>query len=376
MKIYSAIPAVMLLAAFLHPEVYGQHHRHGNSDRYTEGHCYTEYGRNNHRDRRHLQDGKRYAGCCGQGMAYNPVLPGFHADPEILYSNKTERYYIYSTTDGVPGWGGHDFRAYSSADLRDWRDEGVVLDLKTDVEWADGNAWAPAIIERKEKDGYRYYLYFSGNNPKTGRKEIGVAVADSPEGPFHDSGRPMVAESPTGKGQQIDVDVFMDPNTGKYYLYWGNGYMAGAELDKSLLSVKKNTLTAMTPKGGNLEDYAFREAPYVFFRNGMYYFMWSVDDTGSPNYHVAYGTSRSPLGKIDVAREPVVLAQRPADGIYGPAHNSVIRIPGTDDWLIVYHRINSRYLDPADGPGWHREVCIDRLEFNDDGTIRKVIPTR
>ena len=76
-----------------------------------------------------------------------------------------------------------------------------------------------------------------------------------------------------------------------------------------MLSIKENTLTVLTPKGGSLKDYAFREAAYVFYRNGLYYFMWSVDDTGSPNYHVAYGTSKSPLGPIKVAKKPVVLIQ-------------------------------------------------------------------
>ena len=278
----------------------------------------------------------------------NPVLPGFHADPEIVYSNQTGKYYIYSTTDGQPGWGGWYYTAYSSSDLKDWTYEGIVLDLKSDqVSWADGNAWAPAIEEKKTKDGYRYYLYFSGNPKNGGGKQIGVATADSPTGPFTDLGHPMITESPTGRGQQIDVDVFTDPVSGKSYLYWGNGYMAGAELNKDMVSIKKKTLTVMTPKGGTLQDYAYREAPYVFYRNGLYYFMWSVDDTGSPNYHVAYGT-----------------------------HNSVICKPGTDEWYIVYHRINKHYLDKSLSPGTHREVCIDRLEFNADGTIKRVELTK
>ena len=120
---------------------------------------------------------------------------------------------------------------------------------------------------------------------------------------------------------------------------------------------------------------SFREAAYVFYRNGLYYFMWSVDDTGSPNYHVAYGTSKSPLGPIKVAKKPVVLIQDPAKEIYGPAHNAVLQIPGTDEWYIVYHRINKNFIDREKGPGVHREVCIDRMEFNPDGTIRKVVPT-
>ena len=74
----------------------------------------------------------------------NPVLPEFHADPEILYSNKTKKYYIYSTTDGQPGWGGWYFTVFSSTDLKNWNYEGVMLDLKSEqVPWANGNAWGP-----------------------------------------------------------------------------------------------------------------------------------------------------------------------------------------------------------------------------------------
>lgn len=305
----------------------------------------------------------------------NPVLPDFHADPEILYSNKTGKYYIYSTTDGMPGWGGYYFQVFSSPDMAGWTLEGTMLDLKSDqVPWTTGNAWAPAIIERKEGDGYKYYFYYSGHSPEADKKQIGVAVADDPVGPFVDLGHPIVKDSPTGRGQQIDVDVFEDPVSGKYYLYWGNGYMAVAELEDSLTAIKEGTVQVITPKGGTLETYAFREAPYVFYRNGLYYFMWSVDDTGSPNYHVAYGTSDSPTGPIRVADPCTILQQDPSRGIYGTAHNSVINIPGTDEWVIVYHRINKDYLDPDKGPGIHRQVCIDRMEFNADGSIKPVRP--
>lgn len=303
----------------------------------------------------------------------NPVLPGFHADPEILYAEQTQTYYIYSTTDGHPGWGGWYFTVFSSKDLRNWKEEGVMLDVKSDqVPWAKGNAWAPCIEEKKVGGGYQYYFYYSAHPNDGNSKQIGVAVSDSPTGPFKDLGYPIVTESPAGSGQQIDVDVFTDPVSGKSYLYWGNGYMAGAELSKDMLSVKKKTIRVLTPQGGTLQDYAYREAPYVFYRKGLYYFLWSVDDTGSPNYHVAYGTSTSPLGPVRVAEQPVVLIQRPEKHIYGPAHNSVIQLPGTDEWRIVYHRINRHFLKNA--PGIHREVCIDKLEFNEDGSIRPVEP--
>lgn len=152
----------------------------------------------------------------------NPVLPGFHADPEILYSHQTQKYYIYSTTDGQPGWGGWYFTVFSSTDLKTWQDEGVMLDLKSEqVPWADGNAWAPCIEEKKVDGKYKYFFYYSGNPKNGGGKQIGVATSDSPAGPFTDLGRPVVTASPVGGGQQIDVDVFTDPVSGKSYLYWG-----------------------------------------------------------------------------------------------------------------------------------------------------------
>ena len=216
-------------------------------------------------------------------LPQNPVLPGFHADPEVLYSKKTDKYYIYSTTDGQPGWGGWYFTAFSSPDLKDWTYEGVILDLRSpQVPWANGNAWAPAIEEKLIDGKYKYFFYYSGNPNDNSRKQIGVAIADSPTGPFKDMGQPIITDSPAGHGQQIDVDVFTDPMTGTPYIYWGNGYMAGAELNSDMVSVKKETIKVLTPKGGTLKDYAYREAPYVFYRKGTYYFLWSVDDTGSP----------------------------------------------------------------------------------------------
>lgn len=298
----------------------------------------------------------------------NPILPELHADPEVLADGG--RYYIYSTTDGAPGWGGYYFTCYSSKNLRQWQYEGIILDLKKDTRWARGNAWAPAI----ERKNGKYYFYYSGDQGE--RKAIGVAVADSPTGPFVDFGRPIVDSRPQGVrgGQEIDVDVFTDDD-GQSYLYWGNGYMAGAKLNPDMTSIDTATITVLTPQGGTLQDYAYREGTYVFKRRGIYYFLWSVDDTGSPNYHVAYGTSTSPLGPIRVAQEPVILQQQPDERIYGPAHNSVLQVPGKDKWYIVYHRINPAYLDKDDGPGFHREVCIDPMEFEKDGRIKPVTPT-
>lgn len=303
----------------------------------------------------------------------NPVIEGYYADPEVLYSNKTGKYYIYPTSDGYNGWGGYYFKTFSSDNLKDWKDEGVILDLKKNVSWANGNAWAPCIIEKKVgKDKYKYYFYFSGGQDG-GRKKLGVAVADNPTGPFVDSGKPLIDFKPEGinRGQEIDSDVFFDPKSKKYYLYWGNGYAAVAELNNDMVSIKKNTIKNITPS-----DNTFREAIYVFYRKGKYYFLWSEDDTRSPNYKVRYGTSKSPMGPIEIPANNVVIQQDPSMGIYGAGHNSVLQKPGTDEWYIVYHRFGyPTSVDMGEAAGYHREVCIDKMEFDAQGNIIQVKPT-
>lgn len=301
----------------------------------------------------------------------NPVLPGFNADPEVLYSHKTGRFYIYPTSDGVRSWGGHTFNVWSSADLVNWHKENCILDLATnDVTWATGNAWAPCIEEKLIDGEYKYFFYFSGHNPDKNYKTLGCAIADSPTGPFRDLGTPMI-DTNIVSGQLIDSDVFTDPVSGDTFFYWGNGRLVASRMNADMTSVSE--ARDITPAGGTNSTHAFREGVYVFYREGKYYFLWSVDDTGATNYHVAYGTSDSPLGPITVAESPVILIQKSSDKIYGTGHNSIVQIPGRDEWYIVYHRINKSFLN--DGPGYHREVCIDKMEFNEDGTIKKVTPT-
>ncbi len=293
-------------------------------------------------------------------------MDGYYADPDVLYSNKTKKYYIYPTSDGFDGWGGYYFKTFSSRDLSHWKDEGVILDLKKDVAWGPRNAWAPTITEKKIKNDYKYYYYF------TAAQKIGVAVADLPTGPFRDSGKPLIDFKPEGvkRGQEIDPAVFNDPKSGKSYLYWGNGYLAVAELNKDMISIKKNTIKMLTP------DKTFREGAYVVYRKGLYYFFWSEDDTRSENYRVRYGTATSPDGPITVPENNLVLQKDPAKGIYGTGHNSILQIPGKDEWYIVYHRFNyPKGIDMGDAAGFNREVCMDRLYFDDQGHVLPVIPT-
>ncbi len=296
----------------------------------------------------------------------NPVLEGYYADPEILYSNKTKKYYIYPTSDGFNDWSGTYFKTFSSDDLVDWKDEGVILDLKKDVSWANRNAWAPCIVEKKIKGKYKYFYYF------TAAQKIGVATSDNPTGPFTDSGKALISSKPEGikGGQEIDPDVFTDPKTGKSYLYWGNNYMAVAELNDDMISFKTPTPKVITV------DKTFREGTYIFYRKGTYYFLWSEDDTRSPNYKVRYGTSKSPLGPIEIPQNNIVIQGIPDQGIYATGHNSILQIPNKDEWYITYHRFSyPTGIKMGRAGGFHREVCIDKLEFNEDGTIKQVTPT-
>lgn len=296
----------------------------------------------------------------------NPVLNGYYADPDIIYSERDKKFYLYPTTDGVKDWNGSSFHAFSSTDLVSWKDEGVILDLGTDVSWADHRAWAPCMAEKKTPQGWRYYYYYCAEG------KIGVATGANPTGPFQDSGRPIIAQLPPGvsHGQQIDPAVFRDPGSGKYYLYWGNQYLAAAELAEDMLSIKEDTLKILTP------DKTFREAVTVFFRAGRYYFLWSEDDTRSENYRVRYATAPSPLGPLEIPEDNLVIAKEPSVGIYATGHNSVVQIPGRDEWYIVYHRFtHPDGISMGPDAGYHREVCIDRLAFGADGSILRTKPT-
>lgn len=298
----------------------------------------------------------------------NPVFPGFYADPEVMYSKKTGKYYIYPTTDGILNWGSTLFKAFSSDDLLNWKEEGVILDLKN-VSWAQKNAWAPCIIEKKQEDGsYKYYYYY------TAEQQIGVAIADHPTGPFVDSGKPLIdKERPKGmtRGQNIDPDVFTDPVSGKTYLYWGNYYMAVCELNDDMISVKPNTTRLLIKN-----DTYYSEAAHVFYRDGYYYFTWSKNDTRSVDYEVRYVRSKSPVGPIEPSESQVILCKKPDQGIFATGHHSVMQLPGKDEWRIVYHRF--KFPDAVTmgrKAGFHREVCIDKMEFDEDGKIKRITPT-
>jgi beta-xylosidase len=277
--------------------------------------------------------------------ALPPALPGPNADPHIAAYGDT--YYLYPTTDGIEGWGAKSFSAWSSKDLKTWKNEGVILDLPRDLTWANRNAWAPAMATKNGK----YYFYYSA------AQNVGVAVADSPTGPFKDPiGKPLVAKD-AYRGQAIDPMVLVDDD-GSAYLYWGQGQCHVVKLNADMTSYDPSTVVEFKPEGYN-------EGPFVLKRKGKYYLMWSEYDTRDPRYSVAYATSSSPMGPWVKASGPPVLHGR--GPVKGAGHHSVVQVPGTDQWFIAYHR----FIIPG-GDGFNRETCVSPMRFDAAGNILPV----
>lgn len=285
-----------------------------------------------------------------------PILDGFTADPSIRVFGDT--YYVYPTSDKHE-WMTTDFSVWSSKDLVNWKKEGMILDVTTQLKWANIKAWAPDCIERNGT----YYFYFCADG------KIGVGTAKTPVGPFVDAlGKPLLDRKadPRITTNTIDPWIFIDDDD-QAYIYWANGPLNVFKLNKDMLSVDGDPHAFVIKGVSSGEVIDIREAPVVFKRNGLYYFMWSVDDARSDDYRIAYGTSKSPYGPIDIPDHATVLKKNgPAKGT---GHHSVVNVPGTDRWYVAYHR----HAIP-DGSGYKRETCLARMEFNPDGTIRPMDP--
>ena len=290
-----------------------------------------------------------------KNLSGNPVFDGWYADPEgAVYGNK---YWVFPTYSDVYE---KQIRidAFSSDDLINWTKHDQVLHIQ-DVNWAKRALWAPATIHANNK----YYLFFAANDIQSDNEYggIGVAVSDRPEGPYEDAlGKPLIGKFHNG-AQPIDQFVFRDDD-GQFYMYYGGWRHCNiVKLSTDLLS------TVPFPDGILFKEITpenYVEGPFMIKRNGKYYFMWSEGGWTGPNYSVAYAISDSPFGPFK--RIGKILQQDP-DVATGAGHHSVINIPGTDEWIIVYHR---RPLGETNGN--HRETCMDKLIFNTDGTIQPV----
>lgn len=287
--------------------------------------------------------------------AGNPVFPGWYADPEaVVFGDHCWIYPTYSAPYDEQVF----FDAFSSPDLARWRKHERVLE-RASVPWARRAMWAPAVVE---KDG-RWFFFFAANDIQNDEQPggIGVAVADRPDGPFRDYlGKPLVDRFHHG-AQPIDQFVFRDVDGQHYLIYggWRHCNIARLAADfRSLMPFADGALFhEITPQG-------YVEGPFLFVRNGRYYFMWSEGGWTGPDYSVAYAIADSPHGPFQ--RIGKILQQNP-DVATGAGHHSVFCAPGSDEWYIVYHR---RPLGETDGN--HRVVCIDRMTFAADGRIEPV----
>ena len=285
----------------------------------------------------------------------NPVFPGWYADPEGIIFGKN--YWIYPTYS-APYDKQVFFDAFSSPDLVNWKKHERILDTAS-VKWAKRAIWAPSIIEKDKK----YYMFFGTNDIQSDKEAggIGVAVSDKPEGPFKDYlGKPLIDKFHNG-AQPIDQFVFKDKD-GQYYLYYGGWRHCNvAKLKNDFTGFipfeDGKIFKEITPKG-------YVEGPFMFIRNGKYYFMWSEGGWTGPDYSVAYAMADSPFGPFE--RIDKILQQDPKVAT-GAGHHSVIQIPGKNQWYLVYHR---RPLTETDGN--HRETCIDEMTFDNNGLINPV----
>jgi beta-xylosidase len=285
----------------------------------------------------------------------NPVFEGWYADPEGIIFGDT--YWIYPTYSAPYDRQLH-FDAFSSPDLVTWTKHEKIVDT-SDIKWAKRAMWAPSIIGKDSK----FYLFFSANDIQNNDQAggIGVAVADKPEGPYKDHlGKPLVDKFHHG-AQPIDGFVFRDDDGKHYLIYGGWRHCNIARLKDDFTGFipfdDGETFRSITPKG-------YVEGPFVFKKNGKYYFMWSEGGWTGPDYRVAYAVSDTLFGPHE--RIGVLLQQDPAVAT-GAGHHSVIHNKKDDSYYIVYHR---RPLGETDGN--HRVTCVDKLEFDEKGMIKPV----
>ncbi|MFT3750373.1 MAG: glycoside hydrolase family 43 protein [Agriterribacter sp.] len=289
----------------------------------------------------------------------NPVFKGWYADPEGIIFGK--QYWIYPTFS-APYNKQVFLDAFSSPDLITWTKHSRIVDTAA-IKWAKRAMWAPAIVEK----GGKYYLFFGANDIQNDNEKggIGVAVADKPGGPFKDHlDKPLIDKFHNG-AQPIDQFVFKDKD-GKYYIIYGGWRHCNiARLNDDFTGFipfeDGTTFKEITPE-------SYVEGPFMFIRNGKYYFMWSEGGWTGPNYSVAYAIADSPFGPFQ--RIGKILQQDPAIA-NGAGHHSVIQIPGKNEWYIIYHR---RPVTETDGNS--RETCIEHMYFDENGFIRPVIITK
>ncbi|HVO74055.1 MAG TPA: carbohydrate-binding protein [Ignavibacteriaceae bacterium] len=283
--------------------------------------------------------------------AQNPVIQTIYtADPAPMVYNDTVYLYTGHDEDNSTWFTMNEWRVYSSADMVNWTDLGSPLKYQT-FNWASGDAWAGQCIPRNGK-----FYYYVPMTQKTGGMAVGVAVSNSPSGPFTDPlGHPLVS---TGTGD-IDPTVYID-NDGQAYLYWGNPNLFYVKLNEDMISysgsiVQVNLTTAgFGVRSDTDRPTSYEEGPWFYKRNNLYYMLFAA---GPIPEHIAYSTSTSPLGPWTY--QGVIM---PAQGGSFTNHCGIIDYKGNS--YFFYH--NGAL---PGGGGFTRSVCIEQFDYNADGSI-------
>jgi hypothetical protein len=284
-------------------------------------------------------------------QADNPIIQTIYtADPAPLVHNGRVYLYTGHDEDGSTWFTMRDWRVWSSDDMVNWTDHGSPLSLAT-FSWARQDAWAGQAVERNGK----FYWYVPVVNNATGRMAIGVAVADSPTGPFRDAlGRPLVENG------EIDPSVFIDTD-GQAYLYWGNPNLWYVKLNADMTSysggVNRIPLTTQgfgTRPGSTDRPTLYEEGPWVYKRGSLYYMVFAAQCCSE---HIAYSTAPGPTGPWTY-RGTVM----PTQGSSFTNHAGVIDYKGNS--YFFYH--NGAL---PGGGGFTRSVAVERFTYNADGTI-------
>ena len=302
-------------------------------------------------------------------MAQNPIIRDqFTADPTArVFNNKV---YLYPSHDIVPPEGQRqdwfcmeDYHVFSSENLTDWTDHGVIV-TQNKVPWVRPDSysmWAPDCVCRNGK----YYFYFPSTPSGAMRGfGVGVAVADSPEGPFIPEPEPI-------KGiNGIDPCVLL-ASDGNAYIFWGAGRCA--KLKDNMKELADDTPKEKVKWGERefemmgvncLKDLPNRQAegPFAFEYNGNYYLTYPY--VREKTEVLGYAMSKNPMGPYEY--KGIIMAEH--DNGCWTNHHSIINYKG--QWYLFYHR---NWLSPSDDK--RRSVCIEKLSFNTDGTIKEVKPT-
>ena len=293
----------------------------------------------------------------------NPIFTdAWTCDPAPLVVG--DRLYVYTGEDiykdgeniGLPGnYNIADWRVYSTTDMIHWRSHGVKLRPEDFPNGKKGIAWAAQCIQKGDK----FYWYVTYNTP-TGGQCIGVAIGDTPVGPFKPHPKPLVEDKDTpGRGwNDIDPTVLIDDD-GTAWLAWGqNSYIAKL----------KDNMTEIDGEITDLKLQRYIEGPWLYKRNGIYYNIYAGSGGGGGGETINYSTAEKPRGPWTFRGQ-----------VTGPARNSFTIHPGVVDFkghtYLFYHN-GTLNRDGQRGQSLRRSVCVDELFFNEDGTIKEVVQTQ